>query len=305
MLIRHARPGRFVVEVNNSPERRIAALAGRQHNVVQAAQLRAIGIDAEAIKYRLRVGRLHRLHRAVYAVGGPELTREGRFLGAVLAVGDDTVSGFRASGALWGFMDHHEPEVLTTRRLRQRPGMRIHFTTHLPRSDTSRRFNIPVTSPVRTILDLATVLDTRSLRRVVHQAEVERRASHAALAAEWHRAPPRLREVLYLGEAPTRSELEDRTLELIREAGLPTPLPNHFLDDLGFEVDFLWKEHRLVLEADGARFHGPLRAAEDRRRQALLEAAGYRVLRVTWDDVTRRGAEVVARLRHALWQACA
>src|SRR5215212_2302837 len=85
-------------------ERALAALAARQYGVVSGAQLQALGVDRNAIAYRVRIGRLHRVHRGVFAVGHGALTRNGRLLAAVLACGDGAVLSHRSAARLWDLL---------------------------------------------------------------------------------------------------------------------------------------------------------------------------------------------------------
>jgi very-short-patch-repair endonuclease len=138
----------------------------------------------------------------------------------------------------------------------------------------------------------------------VHEAEVQRRVGHGRLAAQLARADgrrgaARLAAIVADGPAPTRSELEDRLLDLSSRHRLPRPRTNTRVG--AFEVDFLFPDHRLVVETDGDRYHATRAARRwDATRQARLEAAGYRVLRVTWEQVTAAEAQTADRLRQAL-----
>jgi very-short-patch-repair endonuclease len=293
------------------PDHRIAALAEDQHGLVTAAQLRLAGVSSSSISRRLEAGRLHRIHRGVYAVGHCAPNPDARLHAAVLAVGGDAVLSHVSAAGLWGLLraallDASRPtDVTTTRNLGQRRGIRVHRTPTLPRRDTTRQRGIPVTTPARTLVDLAGVAPASWLRRAVREAEVLRLVDIAQLGAATagRRGAARLRELVSDGPAPTRSELEDRTLDLMRRHGLPRPLVNATVRAGGrvYEVDFLFQEHRLIVEADGERYHGTALARRaDAARQAALEAAGYRVVRLTWQQVTREGAQTAARLRRVI-----
>jgi len=301
----------------NNPEKRrappdasLSDIASRQHGVVTVAQLRVAGFDDEAIGYRSRAGRLHRLHRGVYAVGYRRVTRNGWYLAAVLALGPDATLSHWSAAALWGLVDHRDGavDVTVARNVRSRRGLRVHSVRHLPPGDRTRTLGIAVTTVPRTLLDLTDVANDRVLRRAVNEAFVRRRADEAAVHARLGRAAgrrnaSRLADLLSPGPARTRSELEDRFLDLVRAHGLPRPQVNVPLENLPepVEVDFLFPDRALVVETDGARFHdNPVARARDARRQAMLEAAGYRVVRVTWRQLTERRAETARRLRHAL-----
>ncbi len=200
---------------------------------------------------------------------------------------------------------HQVPSTSTTPSWRRpRSGVTLH-TRRLPRDETTVRLGIPVTTTERTLLDLATVLREPQLRRALHEAEVQRATTHTRMAAflEGHTATPgapKFRRLLAHGPAPTRSELEDRLRELILSCpGIPAPQFNVRVE--GFEVDLLFREHRVIVEADGARFHDtPTARAQDQEKQAVLEVAGYRVIRVTWSDVVDHPSRTLRRLLRAL-----
>lgn len=260
----------------------------------------------------MRVGRLHVVHRGVYAVGHGALAEHGRLLAAVLALGDGAVLSHISAAMLWGFWQPDQDDgvdVTVARRLRQRPGIRVHAVRALDPGDITRRARISVTVPARTLLDLADVVRSdRALRRSVHEAEVQRRVSHRQLQEQLDRAAgrrgaSRLSKLIAVGPAPTRSELEDRTLELMRRHGFPRPETNVRLATMAgpVEVDFHFPDCGLVVETDGDAYHGTRLAREaDARKQALLEAAGYRVIRLLWSEVTREQEQTVVRLRRAL-----
>jgi len=278
--------------------------------VLTAGQVRDCGLGDSAIGHRARTGKLHRLHRGVYAVGHDAVSRDGRFLAAVLAAGPAAVLSHRSAAALWRLVDAERGDVDVTvpHRARQQAGIRVHQTRRLDVGESLRLGGIPVTSVARTLLDLAVVADERVLRRAVREAYVRRRVDDATLDAAVERAgrrpgARRLAALVRPGRTGTRSELEDRLLELLLAHGLPAPEVNVRLAGLAeaVEVDLLFGAARLVVEADGARFHdSPVARRSDAERQAMLEAAGYRVLRVSWAQVTRRPDETVRRLRRAL-----
>ncbi len=290
----------------------IAATARRQHGVITHTQLCGLGLTGPAIAYRLRVGRLHRMHRGVYAVGHPALSTTGRYLAAVVAIGPGAVLSHVAAAELWGVLQpgaRRAVDVTVARHLAHRAGIRVHCVRAVNDDDRTRLEGIPITTPQRTLLDLAaTGASEWTLRRAVGEAEVQRRASARSLIEAIERAGPRagsarLGAIVRPGPAPTRSVLEDRTLAFLEAHGFPRPQVNVRLAVLGGEVeaDFLYPEQRLVIETDGARFHDHSLARErDAKRQARIEAAGYRVLRLTWQQLTGDGLQTVTRLRAAL-----
>ena len=288
----------------------VAALAARQHGVVSRAQLEAAGLGRGAIAQRVRRRRLLRLHRGVYAVGHARLTSRGRLWAAVLACGSEeaAVVSHRSAAAVWDLAPApwHGVDVITLRQSRSVAGVRVHRTATLEDADVVRHDDgLPVTSVARTLLDLATLLSFTRLERACAQAQILRVLDVTAVEELMARSGPvrgtrRLRAAIAslatTGAEVTRSELEVRFLSLVAEAALPRPKVNTRV--AGFEVDFHWPEHRLVVETDGAAAHLTLTAFEtDRRRDAALAVAGQRVVRFTWRELTERPAVVRRTLR--------
>jgi hypothetical protein len=248
---------------------------------------------------------LHRIHRAVYAVGHSGLTREGCWLAAVKACGDGALLCRHAAGMHYGFLpfDDREPQVVATAKRRVK-GVRNYWTRDLHERDRRRHRGIPVTSPERTLLDLAATMPDMPLRRAMSRAQALRLTSPRQLAAILDRTtvrPGRRRYVRVLAARPpaTRSELEDRVHDLILAGGFIAPDVNVPLWIAGRRVipDFRWPEQRLVVEADGHEWHGnPQARIDDAERQALLEAHGERVVRVDWKQATVHIAQTQARL---------
>jgi very-short-patch-repair endonuclease len=291
-----------------TPDVRLAELAARQWGVASLGQLRALGLKDDAVRRRARAGRLHRLHRGVYAVGHTVLRREGRWLAAVLACGDGAVLSHRSAAAHWGLLQTDATQIDVTAR-RKRAGdakIRSHFSRSLIARDTTTHRGIPITSVPRTLLDLSATIRSDRLERALAQAQRLNLYDHGAIAhllarANGHRGASALAHATAEEPRLTRSEWEARLLRVVRSAALPQPLTNFVLsapDHPRIEVDFCWPTHDLVVEADGWDTHRTRAAFEaDRSRDAALQAAGYRVVRFTWrtpDDV------VVERLRALL-----
>jgi very-short-patch-repair endonuclease/predicted transcriptional regulator of viral defense system len=279
----------------------IARLADRQHGVVAWFQLKAAGITRGAVDFRLARGRLHIVHRGVYAVGHQVLTQEGRRMAAVLAHGPSAALSHRSAAEHWGMLPPSYSEVVhvtvpgrSTRKTRS--GIALH---RVPAVEAAVHDGIPITTVSWTLLDLASAADSRLLDRAIEGAEKARLLNLDDLERFLELGRPgvrTLREALAdYDDAPTRSELERRFLELCADHGLPRPLVNQWI--LGrFEVDFLWPAERLVVETDGMAWHASTAAVErDHRRDAELRLAGYEVQRFTWRMVTTEG-ETVARL---------
>jgi very-short-patch-repair endonuclease len=215
-----------------------------------------------------------------------------------------------SAAALWAIVrwdDRHcEVTVIGTRLLRQ-TGLRVHRTRVLEARDFTHHMGIPVTTPARTLLDLASILTYRSLRRAVRQAQSLRLVNVTQLNETLGRSGRRrgvrtLRQILATGPAPTRSELEDVVLDLIVRGGLAHPDVNRplLIDGRRVIPDFRWPEQKLIVEADGATWHeNALARADDAERQALLEAHGERVVRVTWSQALTQPSKTLARLQSA------
>ncbi len=302
------RPG--AEQLRSRPDVQVALAAARSWSVLTTAELRRCGLTDDGIWVRVRNGRLHPLHRSVYAVGHANPPLEGCFLGAVKACGAGALLSRVAAASHRGWMswDHRLPEVLVAGRdAPEHPGIRTFETAYLPPEDVTILAGIPITSPVRTLLDLAGMLGHKQLRRVVREAQARDHVDLAELARRLHGPGPtrgraRLRRIIATGPAPTRSQLEDTVLDLLLGGGIAHPRVNEPLWLGGRRVipDFRWPEQRLVLEADGAAWHeNPLAREDDAERQAILEAHGERVLRVTWKQAVGRGAETLRRVRAA------
>ena len=172
------------------------------------------------------------MHRGVYAVGHRNLSENARFIAAVAAIGAETALSHVSAAALWGLMQSTgDVHVTTTRSIKPRPGIRLHITRSLPPPDVTRHHGIPVTTPARTVLDVAQGLSERKLRRLVHEGEVQRLVSNDDLREQLHRSPgrrgsPRLLAIVYEGPVRTRSEFEEVTYDLLRRNGFPRPRTN-------------------------------------------------------------------------------
>ena len=265
------------------------SLARRQHGVVTRAQLLELEFTPEAIDHRLRTGRLHRLWDGVYAVGRREVTPHGRWLAAVLRCGSDAVLSHESAAALWK-VRKSDPRVIHVSVPRQArrsaPGISVHRRSTLTASDVTRRHGLPVTTVVRTLVDLATRLGRDELEATINEADkldlVDPDALRRALdELKGQRGVPTLRATLDRRTFTlTDSELERRFLPIARRAGLAKPRTQQIVE--GFRVDFSWPDLGLVVETDGLRYHRtPGEQARDRVRDQALTAAGLTPLRFT------------------------
>jgi very-short-patch-repair endonuclease len=289
-------------------EREIAKLAARQLGVVTRAQLLRIGLTRDAVDHRVKSSRLHPIYRAVYLLGHPRPTDGARELAAVLACGPSAVASHRSAAGLWRLLPGPRdlPDVTVPGRDCRRREIRVHLVAALDHRDVRTVRGIPVTTPARTLLDLAAVVTTRELEQALAEAHARRLARRSDLLSLLARVGARpgaapLRSLLDADTAPalTRSEAEERFLALIRKAELPPPEVNVRVGR--HEVDFLWRQQGLVVEVDSFAFHSSRAAFErDRLRDAERGAAGFRVLRVTWRQIVDRPEALVARMATAL-----
>lgn len=291
-------------------DRAVADRATRQHGLIARWQLLALGLRPGAIARRVRAGRLHPVHRGVYAVGHRALTQEARWLAAVLACGHGAVLSHTAAAGLWGLIDRWDGLDVSVPSAAGRsgpPGVRLHRCRTLRRDETRTRRRIPVTSPVRTLFDIAPRVTPRRLERAVDEAYVQRLCSIAQLeeAARARAGQPgtaAMAELLTrhaVGSTLTDSELEERLLLLCAAADLPRPTVN--ARGPAGRVDFTWPARRLAVETDGGKFHRTAAAIErDRAKEARLVTAGWRVLRFTWHQIIDDPATVVAALAACL-----
>lgn len=267
----------------------IRELAERQHGVVAWRQLMDLGLGRGQIEDRLRGGLLVVLHRGVFALGHRRIGIHGNWLAAVLACGPHAVLSYGSAAALWGIRGWRGPIEVTRRSGHRRPhGVRLHQTRSLPTEHVTVEAGIPVTSPERTLLDLAARLDARQLERALVAADRANRI-------HW----PELRQVVEEGvgrkgrgtlrrlcgqidprAVDTRSNPEIDFLAFCRKANLPPPAVNVLVE--GRLVDFFWPKERLVVEIDSYRYHGDPAAFErDHKSTLALMAADYEVLRIT------------------------
>jgi very-short-patch-repair endonuclease len=272
---------------------RLWSLAERQHGVISRAQLLDLGFHPQAIKHRIAKGRLHPLARGVYAVGRPQVTRHGRWMAAVLSCGPDAALSHGSAAALWEIGGERLGRTEVSVRApspRRRSGIVVHRRAQLNSTELAARDGIPVTAPVRTLVDIATYLGHNRLEAAINEADKrgltnpeELRSAVGNLSGQ--RGVGAVREVLDRRTfALTDSELERRFLPIVRQAGLPVPRTQCAVN--GFRVDFYWPALGLLVETDGLRYHRtPAQQAADRVRDQAHAAAGLTPLRFTHAQV--------------------
>jgi hypothetical protein len=283
---------RIGAQLTTAADLLVARLAAGQWGVVSLEELFACGLSYRQVQVRVIRGQLHPIYRGVYAVGHANISTEGRFLAAVKACGPDAVLSHYSAAALHCLVswDGRPFDVSA-------PTKRSHPRINLHRPKTIERIvlkGIPVTPKLRTVIDLSRTADETAVKRALRQAKFS--------AHELEQLPP---GILDLGTAPTRSPLEDRVHDLVVGAGLEAPLVNapYRLPTRTVYPDLWWPAIHLIVEVDSREWHDdPLARYEDAERQAELEAAGERVLRVTSVQM-KRPRQVLARLRAAGVQA--
>jgi very-short-patch-repair endonuclease len=261
----------------------IAAVAGRQHGLITRAQLHAAGLSDPGVSKRVKAGRLHPLHRGVYAVGHNRLSQQARWMAAVLAAGEGAVLSHASAAKHWNVWRGREEaiDVTTPGQRRTRAGFRVHRARRLDARDVTTHQVIPITTVPRTLVDLATTLTPHQLANVIHEAAYRKRFNATATKATMARAQGRdltnLHAALHAhasGSAGTRSTLEDEFLQRVTTK----PVVNTKLH--GIEVDFHWPDRNLVVEIDGPGHDRPRTKQEDAARDETLRAAGITVVRI-------------------------
>jgi REase_MTES_1575 len=225
-------------------------------------------------------------------------------MAAVLAYGPGAVLSHRPGGAHWQIVRDRGPcQVTVGKARRSRPNIRVHHA-HLRPDETTIHEGIPVTTVPRTLFDFAAAASERELERAINESEVLRLWDELSLDRLLERYPRHkgnraIRAVLGLrrgGATVTRSDLEEMFIALIDSAGVPRPEINAIIE--GFEVDAVWRDVRLVVELDGRDTHGTAAAFEsDRRRDRVLQVAGWRVVRITYRQLRDTPRAVVRDVR--------
>ncbi|HEX4669922.1 MAG TPA: DUF559 domain-containing protein [Solirubrobacterales bacterium] len=287
----------------------LAAAAEVQHGVVARVQLLEWGVKPSAIDRRLRGQRLHRLHDGVYAVGHRVVSRQARWLAAVLACGPGAVLSHRSAAALWGIRPWSGvPEVTTPTKSRSTSSVRRHFSV-LSCDEMAIEDGIPTTTVPRTLFDLASTTSVDVVENGLRQTEYLQLRDRLSLLDLLDRYPhrrgaPTIRKCLARrAESPSgraRSPLEERFLSFLRRYQLPLPRLNAWipLEPTSYEVDCLWSATKTIVELDGYEGHGTRGAfREDRTRDRRLRVAGYGVTRIAWAQLDDEPDEIANDLR--------
>jgi very-short-patch-repair endonuclease len=285
---------------------RLAALAARQHGVVAYWQLVRLGFERGEINRMVRTYLLHRLHKGVYAVGHPGVSREGHFMAAVLTGGPYAVLSHWSAAEHWKLLRTRRLLITITAPTHRRASKLVkpHRVPDLDEGERTKRDRIPITTVPHTLLDLAAVAPPNQLQRAVNEAErlglLNNRAMKETLERHHGRKGIKALRAVIAAVDPqtrrTRSDLEVDFLALCHRYGIQRPVVNGTVE--GYEVDMHWPGTQLIVELDSYEFHRtPIEFARDRRRDAYLKTRGYEVLRVadSWLDADPAGVATTIR----------
>jgi very-short-patch-repair endonuclease len=271
-----------------------------------------MGMGRRAIVGRLERGQLHEVFRGVYVVGARRISRRGRWMAAVLACGDGAVLSHRSAARFWRLLPpaNELVDVTCLKAEVERKGIAGHRSPLRP-DEWLMRDGVPVTSPFRSIFDLAAVAGLREVERAFHEAEVRQLTDRVSLPMLLERYPGRrggkkLRVVLESRRPTTitRNDFEEAFVTLIDRFGLPRPRMNADLAirERFFEIDALWERERVAVELDSRGIHDTRKKFEsDRQRDRILVAEGWKTMRVTWRQLQEEPGTIAADLRMALY----
>lgn len=293
-------------------ERAIVDLVARQQGVVTRAQLTSLGTGRRTLHRWLASGRLQAVHREVYAFGPRPLTKRGKWLAAVLAMGSGAFLSHQSAAALWGLAgDRPKVDVNAPRGRQVRPGRSSGIKVHrckFAADEVTVRDGIPVSTVARTLFDLAERSPPHELKSAWDEASRLRLLHVPEVAAVYERGHGRRRARKRIGPflaaeqrhvEDTASPLEDRFAAFVVAHHLPPPQTNVLID--GDEVDALWPAARLIVELDSWEFHAHRVAFEtDRDRDIDHLLAGYRTIRVTHRRLSDEPDRLAAQIRALL-----
>jgi very-short-patch-repair endonuclease len=286
----------------------VAKLAARQHGVASRAQLRKLGLGPKAIDFAVRIGRLHRVYRGVYAVGHRRISVAGRRMASVLTYRDDAVVSNRAAAAHWTLKESAAIEVTVPRTVRPRRGIVVHCLP-LPPDEVTVHEGIPVTTVPRTIFDHAH-LGRRAVVRLIHEAEHLGLTDPLSLAHLLERYPNRngaavVRAALdeyHAGGGITQNDFEEEFFAFLEERGFPRPECNVWVQvgDRWIKPDFAWRKQRVIVETDGGTHRTPYGQRKDNARDRHAQAHGWILMRVGWWALKNEADDIDRDLRQAL-----
>ena len=301
---------RSAVSVSGSRDERIAAVAAHQRGRIARRQLEAIGISSSSVAWRISRARLIRSLRGVFVVGHQAAVELGAETEAVLSVRSGGALSHWSAAALLGLWTPAPRAIEVVVDIwdgATNPGVSVHRSRILESRDLWIRKGLPVTSPARTLLDIAVSATDRQLEIAFDRGIVERilKPSHVVDVldrAGGHRGRARLGALLAResdASTMTSSEIEERMLALIRDAGLPVPKVNFPFGP--YKLDFYWPDARFALEVDGYRFHSSrYRFERDRRKDNDLRRAGIEVMRTVAREIKERSYALIADVTRSL-----
>jgi hypothetical protein len=296
---------------SRGPVQDFEVLERARHNVITLDELRALGLSDSAIARRVRAGRLHRRHPEVFAAGRPDLPLDGAFLAAVLACGPRAKLGLLSALRKFDLRGGgtYRIDVIAPRSIKPKKGIRLHRPRSLDDLESTEVDGIPITTVAQTLLDVAAPAHRLNMGKLLHNAIVNELFDLNAIARVLARNPTapgalRLAEALTEEVPFTRSDLEDAALALFRSFSVPKPdSTNAWVSDGEqlVEVDFVWRDHGLVVEVDGWRYHrSRWRRRQDAAKTAALQAQGWKVLRFSEFEVTGTPAAVATTVLAAM-----
>jgi hypothetical protein len=285
----------------------IAAVAAKQNGNVTRWQLLDLGVDDKDIAYRVKVGRLHRVFRGVYAVGRRPITPLEFASAAVLACGPGAALSHGSAMALWGFWRRWDrPFEVTVVGDRRTTGIRVHRSATLRRREMTTQLGIRVTTPARTLIDMSPRLKDKALKRNVNNALTSPWLTEDQLVETLGRHPgvpgvKRIARIIGAPGTPTRSGWEDDFPDFCRSHGLPVPVMG--VPFKGYVLDALFVAERVIVELDSHEFHtGRIAFEGDRERDAEMLAYGHVTVRATWERIEQRPLREANRLHAILEQ---
>lgn len=298
-------------------DRRVASLVAKRYGVLSRAEAVGLGATRYTIEWRLKTGRWERLSSGIYRIAGAPPSWRQTIFAEVLGWGSDTLASYRSAASLWGLAGCRSVSVEVTvagRRRRKSSAAIVHRVTSVPSIDRAVVSAIPVTSPARTLIDIAAVaapttveeaLDDALRRRLVSLSRLRWRVDD--LARHGRPGSALIRRLVSVRQSSVevpRSVFETRVLRTLINAGLPSPVRQHEVRDRGrlvAIVDFAYRDRKLAIEADGYRWHSSrARWERDLVRRNALTALGWSVIHVTWEQLMKRPDEIVDRVRGAL-----
>jgi len=290
---------------SDTVERKMAQLGTRAHGTATRAELLRADVSSDQIQTRIGNGSLIPEYPGTYRIGHAAPSREASYMAATKAGGEGTFISGRPAGHALGLVKGKPPapEVISAKHL-QLKGLKSTCCSILSREDTMRWKGIPVTSPPRTLVDLAAVLNAEALAHACHEAGVRYGTAPRHVEAILKRRPntpgaAKLRAIIAGDQKITLSRLERGFLKRLRENGLPLPQTNVRAGTK--RVDCRWPDHRLTVELNSFTFHNSRKSWEgDYQREREARDRGDEFRKFTWTDVFENPGYMLRELRKLL-----